>query len=104
MTEIKIKVPNSIRKILKEIDEPLYVEAIKSVAKKKLVKKRRELNALRKKLSRYESKYSIAYEEFRRNVPDSRAGHDDWIEWTYLQESYSELSSTIDKLNMLLKN
>lgn len=104
MTEIKIKVPGSIHNILKDIDEPIYVEALKSVAQKKLVKKRKELNALKKKISSYEKKYSTTFEQFSNNVPDSKIGHEDWIEWTYLHNIYSELSSTIRKLNMLLRN
>ncbi|MFC2089052.1 hypothetical protein ACFLSX_05560 [Calditrichota bacterium] len=104
MTEITIQIPDSMYKIIEDIDEPIYEEAIKSVVKKKLTKKKIQLNRLKRKLARYELKYSKSYEDYENGVPDSISGHEDWIDWTYLHHAVKELNNTIGKIKILLKN
>lgn len=104
MTEITIQIPTSMHKLIEDIDEPIYEEAIKSVVKKKLAKKQIELTRLKRKLTKYELKYSKSYDDFKNEVPDSISGHEDWIDWTYHHHAVKELSNTISKIKMLLKN
>ena len=101
MAEVTIKVPRDIKNIVGEIDEPIYVEAIKAIAQKKLVQKQKKLKELQKKIAIFESKYRKSYGEFTKNVPDTVKGHDDWIEWTYLQKTVDEAASNIKKLKLL---
>ena len=102
MTEITIKIPDEIKKLVDEIEEPLYVEAIKDIARKKLAEKRQKLSQVQKHIKKFEKKYSNSYEEFSKNVPSSQIGHDDWIEWTFLNQVRAELTDNIKKLEMLL--
>lgn len=102
MTEITIKIPSDIKDILGEIDEPIYVEAIKEIVQKKLVQKKNKLEKLYKKIAIFESKYGKGYSDFSVSVPDTQKGHDDWIEWSYLQKTADELASNIKKLKLLL--
>lgn len=102
MAQVTIKIPKDIKDILKEINEPIYVEAIKTIAQKKLIQKQKELKELHRKISIFESKYGKNYSDFAENVPDTIRGHDDWIEWTYVQKKANELASNIKKLKLLL--
>jgi predicted translin family RNA/ssDNA-binding protein len=101
MTEVTIKIPNDIRDIVGEINEPIYVEAIRSVAKKKLINKQKKLKKFQKKIEVFKSKYKN-FSDFAESVPDTQEGHTDWIEWSYLQKTVEELASNIEKLNLLL--
>ncbi|MGR3311436.1 MAG: hypothetical protein ACUZ77_11770 [Candidatus Brocadiales bacterium] len=102
MAEVTIKVPHDIKDIVGEIDKPIYVEAIKTIAQKKLVQKQKKLKGFKKKIAIFESKYGKSYSNFAKNVPDTVKGHDDWIEWTYLQKTVDESASNIKKLKLLL--
>ncbi len=49
-----------------------------------------------------ESGYGKSYQEFSRNVPDTAEGHDDWIEWSYLDKVSAEVSKKIEKLRIII--
>ena len=49
MTEITIEVSDEVKNLIEEIDEPLYMEAIKDVAKFKLAE---EQNSLYREMGR----------------------------------------------------
>jgi len=102
MTEVTIKIPEDIKDIVGEIDEPIYVEAIKEIAQKKLIQKQKRLKELQRKIAAFESKYGKSYTNFSQDVPDTLKGHDDWIEWSYLHKITVELSAKIEKLKLLL--
>lgn len=102
MAEVTIKIPGEIKDIIGEIDEPIYIEAIKTIAQKKLVQKQKKLKGFQRKIAVFESKYGKSYGDFAKNVPDTIRCHDDWIEWTYLQKTADELASNIEKLKLLL--
>lgn len=103
MTEVTIKIPEDIKEIIDEIDESIYIEAIKKIAQKKLVKKQKRLKELQRKIAAFESKYGSSYTDFSKNVPDTLKGHDDWIEWSYLHKVAIELSNKIEKLKLLFE-
>ena len=102
MAEITIKVPNYIKAIVGKISKPIYIEAIKTIAEKKLTQKQKRLKVLQEKVAQFESRYSTNYNEFSKNISDTKKEHDDWIEWTYLQKTVNELISNTGKLELLL--
>ena len=102
MTEITIKIPEDVKNLIEEIDEPLYMEAIKDVAKMKLVKKKKELGDLKKKMAKFESHYGFDFSTFSKKLPDTMKAHDDWIEWSYLNKAIAEKQKKIEKLEMVL--
>ena len=104
MTEITIRVPDDVKSIVGEIEEPIYIETIKIIARKKLFEKQQKLKELHNKISLFEAKYGKSYSDFLGNVPDNKKGHDDWIEWTYLQKTADELNEHIEKLKLYLGN
>jgi len=102
MTEVTIKVPGDIKDIIEEISEPLYVEALREVARKRFAYHQKTLKAFRQKIAIFEAKYGKSYDDFSQSVPDTANGHDDWIEWTYLIKVADELSAKIEKLKLIL--
>ena len=102
MTEITIKIPDDVKALIEDIDEPLYMEAIKDVAKAKLAEKEKELRDLKKKMARFESHYAVDLATFSQTLPDSKKSHDDWIEWTFLDKTIAEKQKKISKLEKIL--
>ncbi|RMF57028.1 MAG: hypothetical protein D6748_12125 [Calditrichaeota bacterium] len=101
MTEITIKIPDDIKKIIDDLDEPLYYEALKEVARRKLREKRKKLASVQKKIIAFQTKHSATLEEFAQNLADTQKAHEDWIEWSYLESVARELEKSISKYEKL---
>ncbi len=101
MIEVTVKVPREIGELISETGEAIYAEALREVAGKRLSHTQRRLDELRQRVSEYESKYGSSYKEFSRNVPDTAEGHEDWIEWSYLDKVSSALSEKIEKMRII---
>lgn len=102
MTEIIIKMPSEFKSIMGEIDEPLYLETLREIARKKLKEKKNKLRELNRKIRRFETRYSKTFEEFSQAFPNTPKAHSDWMEWTFLDSTVKELQITIEKLEHLL--
>ena len=102
MTEITIKVPNAIRELIEEIDEPIYLEAVKVIARKKLQSRRKRIKELELKNKQFEKKYSLNFNLFSTNLPDGKEAHDDRIEWTYIISTFNEMQKSMQKLEQIL--
>ncbi len=102
MTAITIEVADELKNLIEEIDEPLYMEALKDVAKLKLAEKKKELKYLKRKIAKFESHYSNDLYSFSRNVLNTMKSHDDWIEWSYLDKTIAEKQKKIEKLKMIV--
>ena len=102
MTKVTINIPEDIKDIIDGLTEPLYVEALREVARKRFADNQKKLKGFRKKIAIFEAKYGKSYEEFSQSAPDTVKGHDDWIEWSYLVTVANELSTKIDKLRLLI--
>jgi len=102
MTEVIVKVPADFKDILEEVDEPIYMEAIKNVVKQKLRAKEELLNDLTKQAANFEAKYSKKYDSFSKSVPDTLEGHEDWIQWSFVNAQLQKLDMSIAKIRLLL--
>jgi hypothetical protein len=102
MPEVTIEVPKDIKDLVGEAGEAIYVETLKEVAFKRMGYRQKELEKLKNKITFFERKYGLSYEEFGADVPDTVQGHDDWIEWTYLIKASEELADKINKLSFLM--
>jgi len=102
MSQITIKISKELKSLIGEIDEPLYMEALKEIARKKMVLKRRKLNRIRNKIKRFEKQYSCTLNQYAAEMPDTLKAHDDWMEWSFLVESQKALEESIRKLEQLL--
>ena len=102
MANVNVQIPGDLKEIIGEIDELMFVEAVKTIAKKKLVEKKKKLKEYQRKIETFESKYGKNYSAYSKNVPDTQKGHDDWIEWTYLHKTADKLISALDKITLLI--
>jgi len=102
MVEVTVKIPEDLKDIAAETDETIYVEALKEVARKRMADSRKRIKELKEKIAIYENTYGKSFEEFSRSVPDTFAGHDDWIDWSYLVHVANELGNKAEKLKTLL--
>ena len=91
-----------VLRFLADTNESIYVEALKEVARKRIISTPKRLKEVRKKIALYEAKYGKSYKAFSRKVPETVKGHDDWIEWSYLVGVVAELSNKIDKFRFLI--
>ncbi len=98
MAEISVNVPDNLKDLLPETGAGVLVEALRSVALRRVSYHRKELSTLKEKIALFEHKYSASYQDFLLNIPDTVVAHDDWIEWTYLIKAEEALSNKIDKL------
>jgi len=101
MAEVTLKIPEDIKDIIEETSETIYVEAIKDIARKKIVIMQKRLKDIRKKVAVYEARYGKSCDEFSLSVPDTLKGHNDWIAWSYLVKVANELSNKIEKIKLL---
>lgn len=102
MTEVTLKVPQEMSKMIAETSQTFYLEAIKEVVAKRLAAKRQRFLDLQKEIQRYEGKYRLSYQEFAAQLPDTIEAHDDWIEWSYLIRLSQKLGRTIRNLELLI--
>jgi hypothetical protein len=102
MTEVTVKVPQEMSKIIAETSQTLYLEAIKEVVARRLSSTQQRLLSIQEEIQAYEKKYKSSYQEFAEHVPDTMEGHDDWIEWSYLVKVVKELDQKMNKLHLLI--
>ncbi len=102
MAEVTIKIPDDIKELVTDTDEVFYVEALREVARRKMSQMRNQIEELKERVSAFENKYGKKYEDFSKSVPDTIEGHDDWIEWSYLDRVTNESIKKQDKIKVLL--
>ncbi len=103
LIEVKLKVPEKIAGIIPEISYSIYIEALNEVCKKRLIHDQKRIQEIKSQIAVYEAKYGQSYDEFSSHVPDTFEGHDDWIEWSYIQKVYDGLSDKISKLKLIIR-
>lgn len=102
MTTITITIPDDLKTILDEVDFPIYLDALKVIAGNRLAEKENKLAEMSEKLRFFEQKYNQTFTAFSNNVPVDVEAHEDWIDWTYLNQVYEELSQAIGKYRLIL--
>jgi hypothetical protein len=102
MTEITVKVPTALRELIDDIDEPIYLEALKEIARKKLRSRKERIKELAIKNKGFEEKYNSTYRAFSERLGDSKEAHDNWVEWTYVISTLDELQKSMQKLEQIL--
>lgn len=102
MTTITISIPDDLKSILDTLDYPIYMNALKIVAKNKIKEKEKRLKEVSKKIQQFEKKYKLSYTDFSKDVPMDFQAHEDWIDWSYLHQLRSELSFALEKYKLIL--
>lgn len=104
MATVTISIPDDLKAILDEVDFPVYLEALKMIARNRIVEKENRLAKTAEKSAFFERKYNQTFSDFSRNIPDDPDAHEDWINWAYLNQVHTELSRTLEKCRMILKS
>jgi len=93
MIETTIRVPGNIA--IRKISDEIVYRAFSIAVEKKKKEIRRELNRLDSKIKRFEKKYKMNFDKFERAMGDSFQEHNDWIDWSFLEESRKQLLEEI---------
>ncbi|OQY29279.1 MAG: hypothetical protein B6244_04660 [Candidatus Cloacimonetes bacterium 4572_55] len=101
LIEVTVKVPKYIKNAVDDMEESLYVEALHEVAARRFDHIQHRVNRIKEKIKVYEMRYKQSFDQFASNVPDSLPGHEDWIDWSYLNKLQSQLTTTCDKLRLV---
>ncbi|HNI27555.1 MAG TPA: hypothetical protein PLJ29_14415, partial [Leptospiraceae bacterium] len=74
----------------------------KIIAGNRLAEKENKLAGISEKLRFFEQKYKQTFSAFSNNVPTDIEAHEDWVDWTYLNQVHTELSQAIRKYRLIL--
>jgi len=93
MIETTIRVPGNIA--IRKISDEIVYRAFSIAVEKKKKEIRRELNRLDSKIKRFEKKYKMSFDKFENTMGDSFQAHNEWIDWSFLEESRKQLLEEI---------
>jgi hypothetical protein len=93
MTEATIKIPGNID--IKKVSDEIIYKAFAIAVEKRQKEIRNELKRVEAKIRRFEKKYKMAFTEYEKKMGDTVQAHDDWIDWSFLEEVRKELSKDL---------
>lgn len=94
MTEATIKIPGNID--IKKVSDEIIYKAFAIAVEKRRKEIRNELKRVEVRIRRFEKKYKMVFTEFERKMGDTIQEHDDWIDWSFLEETRKELSKEFE--------
>ena len=89
MTETTIRIPGNID--IKKVSDEIVYKAFSIAIEKKRKEIQKELRAIDSKIKRFEKKYKLSFEEYETSMGDSFQHHNDWIDWSFLEENRKQL-------------
>lgn len=94
MTEATIKIPGNID--IKKVSDEIIYKAFAIAVEKRRKEIRNELKRVEVKIRRFEKKYKMAFSEYEKTMGDTVQAHDDWIDWSFLEEVRKELNKEFE--------
>lgn len=103
MTSITLKVPASTAKLYPKVGAKVFLQALRESVQRLIAEERQELrkvNGLRRK---FERKYKMPFERYEKKLPPegSYLLHEDYAEWSYLEERAAAILSDISTYEQL---
>ena len=97
MTTIALKVPASTAKLYPKVGEKIFLQALRVSVQRMIAEERLELRKVNSHRRRFERKYKMPFERFEKKLPleGSYILHEDYGEWSYLEERASSILSDI---------
>jgi hypothetical protein len=89
MTEATIRIPGNFD--LKKLPEDIIYKSIAIAIELKKKEIKRELGRVESKIKKFEKKYRMGFLEFEKSMGDTLQAHDDWMDWSFLEETRKEL-------------
>lgn len=93
MIETTIRVPGNIA--IRKLSDEIVYRAFSIAVEKKKKEIHRELSRLDSRIKRFEKKYKMSFDKFECAMGDSFQEHNDWIDWSFLEESRKQLLEEI---------
>lgn len=88
MTTIQLKLPESVARFYPKIGEKIFLQALNESVRRLINEERVELKQTLARIRRYERKYKCKFATFKKRL--SSQGnyeiHEDYGEWSYLEE------------------
>lgn len=88
MTITELKLPKSISKLYSKLDEKVLLHALQIALQRTIAQERKELKIVQARIRKFERRYKKTFQEFEKRLPpegDYRI-HEDYGEWSFLQE------------------
>lgn len=88
MTTIQLKLPESVARFYPKIGEKIFLQALNESARRLIKEERVELKQTMARIRRYERKYKCNFKIFekRLSAEGNYETHEDYGEWSYLEE------------------
>ncbi len=89
MTEATIRIPGNFD--LKKIPEDIIYKSVAIAIELEKKEMKKELGRVESKIKKFEKKYRMPFAEFEKSFGDTLQAHDDWMDWSFLEETRNEL-------------
>jgi hypothetical protein len=89
MTEATIRIPGNFD--LRKLPEDIIYKSVTIAIELKKKEMKRDLKRLESKIKRFEKKYRMEFPEFEKSMEDSFQAHNDWMDWSFLEETRKQL-------------
>lgn len=88
MTTIQLKLPESVARFYPKIGEKVFLQALNESVRRLINEERAELKQTMARIRRYERKYKCKFAAFekRLSAEGNYEAHEDYGEWSYLEE------------------
>ncbi len=97
MTTITLKVPASTAKLYPKVGKKIFLQALRAAVQRLITEERQELRKVNSQRRKFERKYKMAFGRFEKKLPPegSYLLHEDYGEWSYLEERAAIILSDI---------
>lgn len=103
MTTIQLKLPKAVARFYPKISEKVFLQALNESVRRLIDEERAELKLTKARIRRFERKYKCSFSIFAKRF--SAAGnfetHEDYGEWSYLEEKTKRLREDIENYEKL---
>lgn len=97
MTEAIIRLPGNID--VAKIPEELLYKAFAIAVSKQKKELKRELKQIDSKIKKFEKRYKKSLSEFESTMGDSVKEHDDWMDWSFLDETRKQILKDMENFD-----
>lgn len=97
MTTIQLNLPEAVARFYPKIGEKIFLQALNESVRRLIAEERVELKQALARIRRYERKYKCTFKVFEKRI--SAEGnfetHEDYGEWSYLEEKVKFINDDI---------
>jgi hypothetical protein len=104
MTTIQFKLPESVARLYPKIGEKIFLQALNESVRRLIAEERVELKQAMARIRRYERKYKCNFEVFEKRLSSegNYETHEDYGEWSYLEEKVKLIADDIANYEQLV--